>query len=90
MMTMNLGPVPENVAEAVHKTVRQAVHDMSVDQLKVWMARTAAAETPEEIFGWPSAACPEPSPGARESPAADRDEGYRCGAAWVPGLVKTN
>jgi hypothetical protein len=66
MLTMNVRPVPENVAEAVHKTVRQAVRDMSVDELKVWMARTAAAETPEEIaevFGWPPAACSEPWPG---------------------------
>jgi hypothetical protein len=49
MLTMNVHPVPENVAEAVHKIVRQAVRDMTVDELKVWMARTAAARTPEEI-----------------------------------------
>ena len=80
MLTMNVRPVPENVAGAVHKTVRQAVRDMSVDELKVWMARTAAAETPDEmdeIFGWPPAACPEP--GARESPVADREEASREG-----------
>lgn len=54
MLTMNVRPVPEDVAVEVHKAVRQAVRDMSVDELKVWMARTAAAETPDEldeIFG---------------------------------------
>ena len=71
MLSMNFGPVPENVPEAVRKTVRQAVHDMSVDQLKVWMARTAAAETLDEIFGWLPAACSEPRSGARESPVVD-------------------
>jgi hypothetical protein len=82
MLTMNVRPVPENVAKAVHKTVRQAVRDMSVDELKVWMACTAAAETPEEmdeIFGWPPAACPEPRPGARESLVADGEEASREG-----------
>ena len=82
MLTMNVRPVPENVAGAVHKTVRQAVRDMSVDELKVWMARTAAAETPDEmdeIFGWPPAACPESGLGARESPAADGEEASREG-----------
>jgi hypothetical protein len=82
MLTTNVHPVPENVAGAVHKTVRQAVRDMSVDELKVWMARTAAAKTPgemDEIFGWPPAACPEPRPGAGESPVADREEASREG-----------
>lgn len=82
MLTMNVRPVPENVARAVHKTVRQAVRDISVDELKVWMARTAAAETPDEldeIFGWSPAACSEPRPGARESPAADGEEASREG-----------
>lgn len=77
MLTMNVRPVPEDVAGAVHKIVRQAVRDMSVDELKVWMARTAVAETPEEmdeIFGWPSAACPERRSGAGESPVGDREE----------------
>jgi hypothetical protein len=75
-LTMNFGPVPENVPESVRKTVRQAVHDMSVDQLKVWLARTAAPETLNEIFGWLPAACPEPRSGARESPALDCEEGF--------------
>jgi hypothetical protein len=77
ILTMNSGPVPENVAGAVHKTVLQAVRDISVDQFKVWMARLAAAETAEEmaeIFGWRLAAVPEPGPGARELPVADREE----------------
>lgn len=75
-LTMNFGPVPWNVPEAVHKTVRQAVHDMSVDQLKVWLARTAAAETLDEIFGWLPTARHEPGSGARESPVVDCEEGF--------------
>ena len=75
-LTMNFGPVPENVPEAVRKTVRQAVHDISVDQLKVWLARTAAAETLDEIFGWLTAARHEPWSGARESPVVDCEEGF--------------
>ena len=54
----------------------QAVHDISVDQLKVWLARTAAAETLDEIFGWLTAARHEPWSGARESPVVDCEEGF--------------
>jgi len=75
MLTMNFGPVPEEVAEAVHKTVRQAVHDTSVEELKVLMARAAAGETLDEIFAWLPAACPGLRPGAQESLVADREEG---------------
>jgi hypothetical protein len=78
-LTERFGPVPENVPEAVHKTVRQAVHDMSVDQFKVWMARTAAAETLDDIFGWLPPARPEPGSGPRESPVVDCEEGSREG-----------
>jgi len=75
MLTMNFGPVPGDVAETVHKTVRQAVHDTSVDELKVLMARAVAGDTLDEIFGWLPTACPGPRPGAHESPVADREEG---------------
>jgi hypothetical protein len=79
MLTRKFGPVPGNVPAAVPMTVRQAVHDMSVDQLKVWMARTAAAETLDEIFGWLPTACPEPGSSARESPAAEARRSSREG-----------
>lgn len=79
-LTMKGGrPVPRNVAEYVHMTVRQAVCDMSIDRLKVWMARVAAAETLDEILDWLSSACPEPTSGARESHGADCEESSREG-----------
>jgi hypothetical protein len=40
------------------------------------MASAAAAETPDEIFGWLPTACPERRPGVRESLVADCEEGF--------------
>jgi len=64
MLTMNFGPVPEDVAETVHKTVRQAVHDTSVDDksrqliesctdlgtLNRWFRRAFKADKGSDLF----------------------------------------
>lgn len=64
VLTVRFDPLPDEVSDLVY----DAAHQVDIDQLKTWMARTVTAKALDQIFDLLSAACPSAGLWARESP----------------------